>query len=162
MSREIKTPEAFADATGAEKSEAGQLLRNHTPKRPRSAMSLYAKPGHKRAARMLGFSLTLGTSRGWSGFVTVASAWLTDAERAALAFSSLKSLPPETAVDTFNAAFAGTGWPVAALGDPVAEASFWVDHARPEERRTYLVTIFNSLSQRDRFDFLNYVHGEAA
>ncbi|MGR3792625.1 hypothetical protein [Vannielia sp. SX4] len=125
-------------------------------------MSVYSKPGHKRTARMLGYALTIGTSTGWSGFVTVASAWLTDAERAALAFSSLKSLSPGTALDTFNAAFAGTGWPVAALGDPVAEASFWVDHARPEERRTYLVTIFNSLSQRDRFDFLDYVHGEAA
>ncbi len=162
MSRKIRTPEAFADATGAEKSEAGQLLSKHTPKRPRSAMSLYAKPGHKRAARMLGYALTIGTSTGWSGFVTVASVWLTDAERAALAFSALKTLPPGAAADTFNAAFAGSGWPVAALGDPVAEASFWVDHAGPEERRAYLVTIFNTLSQRDRFDFLNYVHGEAA
>ncbi|MBS8225327.1 hypothetical protein [Vannielia litorea] len=162
MNSKTKTPEALAGATGAEKSEAGQLLKHDTSKRSRSAMSLYAKPGHKRAARMLGFSLTLGTSSGWSDFVTVASAWLTDAERAALAFSSLKSLSPQTAAETFNAAFAGTGWPVAVLGDPVAEASFWVDHARPEERCTYLVTIFNTLSKRDRLNFLEYVQEVAA
>ena len=100
-------------------------IRNHdnqqaSPTRRGLTAPLYTKEGHNRTAQMLGYTLTLGTSAGWSGFVTVATAWLTEAERAALAFAALKTLRPETAADTFNAAFHGSGEFTASANNQVA------------------------------------------
>ena len=66
-------------------------------------MSLYAKPAHKRMARMLGFALTLGDGITWRSFAAVAFARLTREERVALAWAALWALDEDDAVAVVEA-----------------------------------------------------------
>jgi hypothetical protein len=68
---------------------------NVPPASNRSAMSKWAKPAHKAAARAFGYALTLDDEAGWSGLSVVMLARLSDRERVALAWAVLTSLPPE-------------------------------------------------------------------
>ncbi|WP_147419670.1 hypothetical protein [Sulfitobacter guttiformis] len=70
-------------------------------------MSLYAKDRHKRAAKALGFVLTLGTSEAWSGLIIVLLARLKPEERAKLAYASLMTLEDDQAYQIANAALYG-------------------------------------------------------
>ena len=54
-------------------------------------MSRYAKPEHKRAARMLGYTLTLGTEAAWWQFAALMGVILSPKERAALAYMALSA-----------------------------------------------------------------------
>ena len=65
------------------------------------------RPRHIRAARMLGYTLTLGTQDAWWGMVPVLMARLTPQERASLAFMALKSLGAADAALTARAALGG-------------------------------------------------------
>ena len=85
-----------------------------TPKRGKSAMSLYAKDSHKRAAKSLGFALTLGTESAWHSLTIILMARLTEAERAQLAFATLNSLSENHAYMTASAALFGTKYGEAA------------------------------------------------
>lgn len=76
----------------------------HTPKRGASAMSKYGKADHKRAAKTLGYALTLGDEAAWHGFTIVLLARLTEHERAALAFAALNSLEHNNAYKTASVA----------------------------------------------------------
>jgi hypothetical protein len=80
---------------------------NDTPKRGRSAMSLYAKDRHKRASKSLGYVLTMATPDAWEGFVLVLKARLTTGERQALAMAALVTLDDDTAYRTASAAVFG-------------------------------------------------------
>jgi hypothetical protein len=71
-------------------------------------MSKYGKDGHKRVAKMLGYSLTLGDAAAWHGFTIVLLARLTEPERAALAFATLNSLNHNNAYKTASVALFGT------------------------------------------------------
>ncbi len=75
---------------------------------PRSAMSLFAKPAHKKMARALGYALTLGTAAAWHGLTIVLINRLTTAERTGLAFAALKSLDDDQAYQTASLAIFGT------------------------------------------------------
>jgi hypothetical protein len=76
-----------------------------TPRLPgRSAMSLYAKDGHKRACRMIGFALTLGDPAMWDQTAAVLSHRLTRKERASLAFTALSALEPDDREAVYEAA----------------------------------------------------------
>jgi len=85
--------------------KTASFRRNNTPK---SAMSLYAKDRHKKAAKGLGFALTLGTESAWHSLTIILMARLTEAERAALAFATLNSLSENHAYMTASAALFGT------------------------------------------------------
>jgi len=80
----------------------------HTPKQRRSAMSKYGKADHKRAAKTLGYALTLGDVTAWHGFTIVLLARLTERERAALAFAAFNSLDHNNAYKTASVALFGT------------------------------------------------------
>jgi hypothetical protein len=69
-----------------------------------NAMSKHAQDRHKRAARMLGFALTLGDAPTW---VQVGAVWqlrLTEVELASVAFAALQGLEPDTRLAVFGAA----------------------------------------------------------
>ncbi|SEK08211.1 hypothetical protein MAA5396_04767 [Marinovum algicola] len=89
---------------GNEKLKLAHQGQPSPQRRGRSAMSRWAKPQHKAAARMMGYCLTLGTSGGWVGFSQWAKVRLAPEERAALAFMALRSLDHETACMTADAA----------------------------------------------------------
>lgn len=71
-------------------------------------MSKYGKVDHKRAAKMLGYTLALGDEAAWHGFTIVLLARLTERERAALAFAVLNSLDHNNAYKTASVALFGT------------------------------------------------------
>ena len=77
-------------------------------------MSLHAKDRHKKAAKGLGFALTLGNESAWHGLTVILMARLSEAERASLAFATLNSLSENHAYMTASAALFGTQYGEAA------------------------------------------------
>ena len=63
----------------------------------RSAISLYAKPAHRRVARAVGYALTLGEAHGWCKLTAILCMRLKPEEIAALAFAALMALDEDTA-----------------------------------------------------------------
>ena len=70
-----------------------------------SIMSRHAKPAHKSAARLLGYALTVGDYNTWEAASAVWEARLTAQERAALAYTAIRSLDYNDAIDVIDAAF---------------------------------------------------------
>ncbi len=70
----------------------------------KSAMSRYARPAHKRAARALGFALTLGTEPDWWVFSALINRLLTDQEKTALAYFALMAMDEHQTQITAEAA----------------------------------------------------------
>ncbi len=127
---ENENPGASANATGVKEAyEATKLPAISSAKRGASAMSKYAKDEHKRAARSLGYALTLGTSDAWLDFKTIIAARLSKEERAGLAFAALRALDDET-------------------------RAWWAAVATVPERKAYLWHGFWSLPDRVRSAFL--------
>jgi hypothetical protein len=100
---EKRNPGALAGATGAD-SKAGKLHPEPYPSNPRNAISKYAADRHKRAARMLGYALTIGQPDTWHGLGFVWGERLTTAELASIAFVALRALDPDDREQTFRAA----------------------------------------------------------
>ncbi len=75
--------------------------------RKRPIFAAFIKPVHKRASRMLGYALTLGSEAAWRQFCFVINVRLSPAERAALAFAALSSLDEDHAQQTAEAALWG-------------------------------------------------------
>ncbi|AUQ55175.1 hypothetical protein [Phaeobacter inhibens] len=73
----------------------------------KNAMSLYAKDGHKRIAKAVGYALTLGTSAAWHGLTFLLVARLNEAERAGLAYAALRSLNKDNAHSVASLAIFG-------------------------------------------------------
>ncbi len=70
-------------------------------------MSKFGKPAHKRAARMLGYALTLNNEATWWKLSALYLATLTPKERAALAWAALWSLDDDEAAMVRNAVWEG-------------------------------------------------------
>lgn len=163
-----ETPGALAGATGPDvNSEPGLAHRQHTAKRRRKATSLSKtmKRAHLKAARMVGYSLIIGTPEGWIGFARWAAIRLELHERASLAFAALRSLDADTAARVVEAAFepeAGAGMPGAPFTDFEDEAAFWADRAEPDELAAYLTAIFLAMPQPKRRAFLDFAGRQAA
>lgn len=127
----------------------------------KSAMSLYAKDNHKRAARALGYALTLGTSGAWLDFAAITAARLTDQERGGLAYAGLRSLNEDTRAVVVEA-FRGIGAPIAPLFSPMDDAAHWADLASAEELEAYCLASFTAMPQRRQAAFLEFVQGRRA
>lgn len=72
--------------------KAADFQGKNTPKRRRSAMSLYGKGAHNRVAKTIDYVLNQGTEAAWIGLIIALMARRTNVERAALAFATLQSL----------------------------------------------------------------------
>ena len=70
----------------------------------RSAMSKYSKDSHKRAARMLGYALTLDDPKTWNDLGYVLYARLTPFELASIAFAVLNALDRDARELVYRAA----------------------------------------------------------
>ena len=133
--------------------EAGRASR---PAR-RSLMSIYAKPRHKAAARVLGYAVTLNSAEAWCAAATIWHVRLTPQEAAGMAWAALKAMEPEIALMTVETALGGAGAPLPTFHDLVDEAGFWADMATPDERAAYAVACFNRFSKRERDEFRAFV-----
>lgn len=158
-----ENPGAAATATGADTTlEAGKLQRQDIPKRTSNAMSLFAKRGHKRVAKVVGYALTLGTADAWADASAIFAARLSDRERAGLAWAALRSLDPAHAEDVATALLGGAGQPIAPLFNPMDEAALWADMAAPAELEAYCLACFNAMSRGRKTAFLEYINGRAS
>ena len=112
---------------------------------------------HNRACKMLGFALTLGDDPlAWSGLSTVLQVRLSGFERSCILMAVVASMEAEDVEYVLGEVRKrqGTGMPLPPLFDARDEASWWAEHASPEERKAVLVAAFLSLPLRDRDAFL--------
>ena len=126
----------------------------------RSLMSRYANPEHKKAAKVLGYALTLETPDAWYGASIVWQARMTPQEAAATAWAALHATEPELAQMVATAALGGAGAPLPTMEDVMADAGWWADLAAPEERAAYAVACFNRFSPVEREEFLEFARGQ--
>jgi hypothetical protein len=135
----------------------------HATRRTRTAMSKSAPDRHKRAARVLGYCLTLDTVDAWWCFAAVIEAQLTVKERTALAFMALNSLDADTAAQVAQANLGdGAGQPIPPLFDYLDEAAFWADMAFPSELEAYCLAAFNRMAPKRQAAFLDHIQARAA
>lgn len=162
---ESENAAALAGACGAEcNREKTRIEGDHTPKRAASAMSQFASDAHKRAARMLGYSLALGDFDAWEGFSLFLIAKLQPEERAALAWASLRALDSEQARATAETVLGrpAPGWPEPPTFNLMREAAFWADHASEEELGAYCLATFRAMPEARQAAFLAFVQRRAA
>ncbi len=117
----------------------------------------------KRASRSIGYAAWLNTSETWQGLPVILRSRLDARQRAALAFTVLKSLDRDDAAKTMQAVRSeGAGQPIAPLFNAMDEAAFWADLATPEELDAYTFASFNRMAPARQAAFLNFVQGRAA
>ncbi|MFY9210037.1 MAG: hypothetical protein WAO69_02825 [Aestuariivita sp.] len=127
---------------------------------PRSMKARYAKSEHEKAAKVLGYALTLDTPDAWYAASAVWQARMTPQEAAAKAWAALHATEPELALMVARAALGCAGVPLPTLDDIVADAGWWADLAGPEERAAYAVACFNRFSPVEREEFREFVRGQ--
>lgn len=153
----------LAGFNGAIRTESTENSRNkHTPKRGVAAISKYYKDRHKRAARMLGYCLTLNTPDVWLGAADFLRKRLTMPELVGLAYSILEALPRDIALEAAQARLGGAGQPIAPLFSFMDQAAFWADMAEPEEAEAYCLASFNRMAPGRKVAFLSHVQREMA
>lgn len=158
----IRTPAPLAAATGADSIDLGIKSRGYG-KPHHHAMSKYAANRHKRAARMLGYSLTIGTPDAWWGLAPVLRARLTVRELMSLAFMALNALDRDAAAMTAEAALCGrAGEPQPPFFGFMDQAAFWADMAAPEELEAYCLASFNAMPRDRQAAFLDHVQARKA
>jgi len=96
-----QNPGARAGATGADVHSIGTVCDGYR-KPGRSAMSLYAKGRHKRAAKALAYALTDPDI--WAAAGAVWAVRLTTNELASVAYAALSALEPESREAVYDAA----------------------------------------------------------
>ena len=126
-----------------------------------SLLAKHGKPEHKRAARALGYALTLGDPVSWQALGQVLSQQLTERERAGLALMSLLALSDHTATLVMGKCHPLT-MPDAPLLGYLDQAAFWADMASPDELEAYCLASFNAMSAARQTDFLGFVQGREA
>ena len=86
---------------------------------------------HKRAAKALGYALTLADPQKWAATAIIWEARLVPAERYELARSILLAMPFEDSEAVFADVMGGAGYPLPTFLDPLDEAQWWADLAKP-------------------------------
>lgn len=117
---------------------------------------------HKRVARMVGFALTCGTRETWADAGAVWGARLSEQERVLMAWSLLRTLPPEIAAGTMEAAHPKAGYPQPSLDNVADSARWWASLASRDEKLAWAMASFQALPQGDRRDFLQHFTQEVA
>ncbi|MGK7754684.1 MULTISPECIES: hypothetical protein [unclassified Roseovarius] len=127
---------------------------------PRSRMARYAKPAHKKAAKALGYALTLDSRDAWFAASVVWQARLTPQEAATAACAALRAAGPDFVHLVATEAPGDAGTPLAPFGDIMDDARWWADLAAPEERAAYAVACVNRFTPLERDQFLEFLKGQ--
>lgn len=131
-------------------------------KGPGKGFSKLIDPNHKRLSRMLGYCLTLGDADAWAGFSFVAEARLSEAERAGIAWASLRSLEPYNAEQVAVMVLGGAGYPLPLGDDVMGDAQWWASMASEREAKAYCLASFNAMPPHSQAAFLSHVDARAA
>lgn len=128
----------------------------------KTATGVLIEDRHQRAAKALGYALTLASPKHWDSTAIIWEARLELAERYELARSVMLAMCPETIEALFEDVMGGAGYPLPPLLDPLEDAKWWADLANPSERRAYCLAAFMSMSKREQRDFLDFAKGAVA
>lgn len=120
-------------------------------------MSKYARPAHKRAAKMLGYALTLDSFDGWETASAIWQARLTATERAALAWAALRALDDDQAETVAETVLGGAGAPLPPFLDALPDARLWASMATRNELKAHALAAFEAMGAHDRRDFAAFV-----
>lgn len=116
------------------------------------------KPAHKRMSRILGYTLTLGDADAWTGFTSLASARMTNEERAALALASLLSLDSSEQVEAVaETALSHAGSPLPPFLSPMDDARWWASLASLNERKAYALAAYEALPLKEQMAFRRHI-----
>ncbi|MCF7777313.1 hypothetical protein GLP59_06550 [Sulfitobacter sp. M220] len=116
------------------------------------------KPEHKRMARVIGYTLTLGDADAWAGFTTVAQTRLTNKERAALAWAALRALDTPAQAETVAATLLTfADYPLPTFLNPMEDARWWASFASLKERKAYALAAYEALPMREQMAFRNHI-----
>lgn len=114
-------------------------------------------PNHKRMARVMGYALVLHDADAWLGFAKVATARMSEEERAALAIAALLSLPParaeQCAADVLQPALD----PLPAFLGGMEDARHWASYASTAELKAYALAAHDALTVRDQIAFRQHI-----
>ncbi|MGJ8586372.1 MAG: hypothetical protein ACSHXD_19960 [Marinosulfonomonas sp.] len=105
---------------------------------------------------MIGYVLTLGGDH-WFGLRTILRVRLTEAERAALAYTALTSLNPENSLAVAKTAFQSKGMPLPPFLGGMADARFWAAFASEEELKTVAVAATEAMGAKDQAAFRKHI-----
>jgi DNA-directed RNA polymerase specialized sigma24 family protein len=126
-------------------------------------VSKYAQKRHKRAARSLGFALTLADFDGWQKFNHIIGNLLTAEERAGLAYAAMRSLTEEQRQIVADGVFPSEmGAPLSGIGSIEDDAVWWAKNASEVERSIYLLACFNSLPPDRQKAFVEHAKRKTA
>lgn len=117
---------------------------------------------HASASRTLGYALLFGGYEDWKAAAQIFALRLTARERAALAWSALRSLDPDHAQLVAQAILGPTGMPLYCETDPMGMASMWSDWASAAERRAYALACYRRMSPQEQVAFVDIISGRAA
>ena len=116
-----------------------------------------AEPAYKAVSRAVGYSLHLAPRDGLAAFlplITILRRKLDCHRRQGLAWAVLMACDDEEVAGIVDAVLGapetGASWPVVPFEDVVAEASFWADHASPDELRAYATVCLSRLADSER------------
>ena len=127
-------------------------------RKKRSRLGTFMKPDHKRMARVIGYTLTVGGTDAWAGFSTATKARLTVEERAALAWAALRSLDtPEQSEQVAKAVLSFADYPLPSFLNPMPDARLWASWASAEELKAYALAAHDAMSARDQMAFRNHI-----
>lgn len=125
--------------------------------KPRFNGMQFARTAHKKAARVLGYALTLGDFSAWQDAGRIWTAHLGEAERAALAYTALRTLTPQNAQAVAAAVVGGSaGRPVATSADHLNDAALWAELSAPDELEAYCFACFDALPETRQAAFLEF------
>ena len=155
-----KNPASEATEHGADQDVKRVKFRDEvSPIIAAEAMQIFLKKSHERAARVIGYALTLDSSSGWTAAGAILAARLTRQERGSLAYAALWSMEAADAELVARVALRGAGMPGAPFLGTMDEAESWADLATVQERKAYALACYIRLSERDRAAFLAHVQG---
>lgn len=159
----MKNPASEATDRGA--GEDVKRVQSHSENSPiiaTESTQIFLSRNHERAARVIGYALTLDTSNGWTAVGAILAARLTRQERGSLAYAALWSMDAADAELVARVALRNAGMPGAPFLGIMDEAESWADLATVQERKAYALACYTRLSERDRAAFLAHVQGVAA
>lgn len=112
---------------------------------------------HTRASRMLGCALHADDAEIWLDAALVWRARLTAKERAAAAYSLIRSLDAEDQQAVVETLFGSQGMPIPPLLSNMEEAADWAFFAEPEQRKATALACFDNMPPNDQAAFLDHI-----
>lgn len=116
------------------------------------------KAEHKRTAKVLGYTLTLGDAASYGKLSVIARKNLTLPERGGLACAFLGSLPDDCAVQAAATALGRVGAPLPPFLGGMEEARGWAIWATERELKAYALACYEALPPREQAAFFHHIN----